>query len=307
MPADEVARELARVTEERMRLEKEVEAARARLEEVREKGESSGEHCTAEPEAEQGGGGGGGGDVPANKTWSQVVSRRNPRLYVLEDFFSAEECDHVMRVAEPLLEASTITDKHFEKKRGSKHKIRNSWTGHDKGRRLETSDPIVRKLLERIHEHVFIPMAYGEPVQVAKYGPGEYYEFHKDSDTKVGRYATVIVYLQDVEAGGETVFPAVNRRDHAKLGLPNIQWGQQEQPPMKPFCEHADVTKVAPKRGRAVLFFNHYPDLQEDHYALHGSCPVQSGLKWIFQRWIRFYKDSTGNVFYNTFFRGKGR
>ncbi len=36
---------------------------------------------------------------------------------------------------------------------------------------------------------------------------GAKYEFHYDSNVAVGRISTLLVYLNDVDNGGETVFP----------------------------------------------------------------------------------------------------
>lgn len=54
----------------------------------------------------------------------------------------------------------------------------------------------------------------GEATQVLRYGPGQKYEGHYDyffdrvHNQRGGhRYATVLMYLNNVEEGGETVFP----------------------------------------------------------------------------------------------------
>lgn len=291
MSAAAIADELRELAAEREQLEQRLARAQAQLAEQHAAGDGDASCAAGAEDA-----------VPRNKTWMRAVSRNYPRLLVADDFFSEEECAHAISAFSPQLERSSITKTNFEKQHGV-GQIRNSQTAHDKGKVLERKDPIIRSMLERMHQHVFIPMPYGEAVQVAKYEPGQYYELHKDSDTKVGRYATFIVYLSDTEEGGETVFPGVKRSSLAKSGLQTPSWHEQKQPPMQQYCDSGEVVKVAPKMGRAVLFFNHFPDLQEDHYALHGSCPVTKGVKWIFQRWIRFYTDQTGNVFYDTFFR----
>ena len=49
-----------------------------------------------------------------------------------------------------------------------------------------------------------------------------------------------------------------------------------------------------PKKGRAVLFYTHNLQGEKVANALHGSCPVGEGEKWIMQAWFRdsVYPDS---------------
>ena len=66
----------------------------------------------------------------------------------------------------------------------------------------------------------------------------------------------MIVYLSDVEEGGETLFP--------NIGL-----------------------KIRPQKGSALLFWNRTPDGVLDPLVLHSSVPVVRGRKWSITRWIR--------------------
>eukprot|EP00997_Jenningsia_sp_PLL12_P011347 NODE_891_length_1390_cov_99.448173_g727_i1.p2 GENE.NODE_891_length_1390_cov_99.448173_g727_i1~~NODE_891_length_1390_cov_99.448173_g727_i1.p2 ORF type:complete len:137 (+),score=37.11 NODE_891_length_1390_cov_99.448173_g727_i1:744-1154(+) len=129
------------------------------------------------------------------------------------------------------------------------------------------------------------------------------YGFHRDSDSEVGRMATFLMYLTDVEDGGETIFPGVSRK--VRTGLPPLNFFEKKHPDMRPYCNSEKVFKVKAKRGRAVFFFNHLPDLQIDSYSLHGACPIKAGNKTIAQRWIKFYKASEGNMFYRHFFQNE--
>ena len=231
---------------------------------------------------------------------AKKASEGFPRVYVLDDFVSEEECQHVINVAKPLLQPSTVTKNEF-KSSLFKHNIRESETANDDNRTLENNDPIISDIMNRIHEHLFIPIEFGEPVQFGHYKKGNYYEFHKDSDTRIGRIVTFLIYLNDVESGGATIFPGVNKDTST---LPQLNWGSNgNQPPMAPYCQSSSVYKVKPKRGRAVIFFSHNPDMTEDKYAIHGSCPIKSGEKWILQRWLRIYTDKSGNTFFNNFFK----
>lgn len=51
------------------------------------------------------------------------------------------------------------------------------------------------------------------------YGEGAKYEFHHDTDMRLARYATVLVYLNTPDAGGETIFPLLRLKGSRKVGL----------------------------------------------------------------------------------------
>jgi hypothetical protein len=54
-----------------------------------------------------------------------------------------------------------------------------------------------------------------------RYLPGELYSFHHDTDTEVARVLTFLVYLTDVEEGGETIFPFVDGPNSCGGTLPS--------------------------------------------------------------------------------------
>ena len=61
----------------------------------------------------------------------------------------------------------------------------------------------------RLSPESFAPLA--EDLQVVHYGPGQQFKCHHDSAACEGaskRDVTLLVYLNDVPAGGETAFPA---------------------------------------------------------------------------------------------------
>ena len=57
------------------------------------------------------------------------------------------------------------------------------------------------------------------------------------------------------------------------------------------YCHDGNLV-VAPKRGKAIMWYNHFVDEETgwmgemDEYSLHGGCGVWSGVKWIANNWI---------------------
>eukprot|EP00756_Hemistasia_phaeocysticola_P050758 Hpha_TRINITY_DN25945_c0_g1::TRINITY_DN25945_c0_g1_i1::g.185471::m.185471/K00472/P4HA; prolyl 4-hydroxylase len=229
----------------------------------------------------------------------RVLSHRDPRLSIVDGFMSPEECEHIRRVGASLLKDSVVVG--ASDGAGLRRSRSASLNGVEAPRKLK-QDRVLLRILDRISALTYIPLEHFEPIQLGEYTGGDFYGFHKDSDSQVGRTATFLVYLEEPEAGGETIFPALSR-PHSRFGLPELRWGQKDQPDMTQFCDDARVFKVKPKLGSAILFWNHHPDLQADPYALHGSCPVKAGKKTVLQQWIRFWNDREGNVFYNKHIR----
>ena len=57
------------------------------------------------------------------------------------------------------------------------------------------------------------------------------------------------------------------------------------------FCHKANLV-VTPKKGTAILWYNHEMDPNSgwlgrmDEYSIHGGCAVKRGIKWIANNWI---------------------
>ena len=114
-----------------------------------------------------------------------------------------------------------------------------------------------------------MPLENAEAFQVLHYDVEEEYQPHMDTfeqDTDLGRaflgnsgqrIITVLGYLNDVEKGGETSFPNIDKI-------------------------------VKPKKGKVVVFQNcHAGSTSPNKGALHGACPVVMGEKWAFNLWYR--------------------
>ena len=136
-----------------------------------------------------------------------------PVAFHLHNIMSDDECDQFLDIARPRVQRSTVID---------------SVTGQSKVDPIRTSEqtflnrgkfPIVSSIEERLARITILPAYHGEDMQVLKYGLGQKYDAHHDVgelDSKSGaqlasegghRVMTVLLYLSDVEEGGETAFP----------------------------------------------------------------------------------------------------
>ena len=135
--------------------------------------------------------------------------------------------------------------------------------------------PTIDTIRQRVSHIVHLPEENQEAIQILRYKPGQFYRPHQDffaDQTNIDRggqrTATVLMYLTDVEGGGETIFPNGG--------------GQSE-------CGGAMSTgfAVKPRKGDAVLFYSMTPSGKEDSSSIHGSCEVTKGEKWSATIWIR--------------------
>ncbi|KAK6928262.1 ShKT domain [Dillenia turbinata] len=197
-----------------------------------------------------------------------------PRAFIYKGFLSDEECDHLIELAKGKLERSMVADNGSGKSIESK--VRTS-SGMFLSRAM---DKIVAGIEARIAAWTFLPEENGEAIQILHYEHGEKYEPHFDyfqdklNIEKGGhRVATVLMYLSNIEKGGETVFPASELKNAQQK---NGNWSE---------CAKRGYA-VKPYKGDALLFFSLHPDATTDELSLHGSCPVIEGEKWSATKWI---------------------
>lgn len=191
-----------------------------------------------------------------------LMALNAPRILLFGDLLAAEECEALIQMSRGKLERSNVVDR--QSGRYEPHPDRTSEGMYF--RRAE-NDLIVR-IEARIAQLTGCPVERGEPIQVLHYNPGTEYKPHFDyfdpadsGNQKVlamggQRVGTLIMYLNDVEAGGSTVFP--------DIGL-----------------------DVLPRRGNAVFFAYSDEEGRLDARTLHGGSPVAAGEKWIATKWLR--------------------
>jgi prolyl 4-hydroxylase len=147
---------------------------------------------------------------------------------------------------------------------------------------LKKQRPQVAPLLANITRLLGKPADHCEDPQCSRYNVGEYYKTHFDGpscDEPTSReflmcggqrLATVLVYLNSVGRGGETAFPL-------------LMDGRM---------------RVAPQRGRALVFFPGNVDGDIDQRLLHEALPAGE-VKFVSQVWVRHGVDRYG-LFMNT-------
>ena len=185
-----------------------------------------------------------------------IISRiEEPLIVILGNVLSNKECDELIRLSKDKLQRSKI---------GSTHDVNELRTSSSMFFQ-ESENEIVTRVEKRVSTIMNIPIEHGESMQILRYTPGQEYKAHYDyfSSTsqaaKNNRISTLIMYLNDVEQGGETFFPKLN-------------------------------LSVTPKKGMAVYFEYFYTDNDLNELTLHGGSPVIAGEKWVATQWMRKQK-----------------
>lgn len=176
-----------------------------------------------------------------------------PDVKVWRGFLSPDECRHIALCARDILEPSKVADPRTG--RLIDHPIRTS-AAAALGPTRETLP--VQAILRRIAAATGTDVRQGESLNVLHYAPGQQYRDHVDTLPHAAnqRIATVILYLNEGYAGGETRFSA--------SGL-----------------------NFAGRAGDALFFHNVTPDGSPDPLSRHAGLPVTQGAKWVATRWLR--------------------
>ncbi|MDB6061190.1 MAG: proline dioxygenase [Verrucomicrobiaceae bacterium] len=185
-----------------------------------------------------------------------------PDVVVLENMLTAAECNELIALSQPKLKRSTIVDHQT----GAEEvmDLRGSFGTYF----LRSENALVACIEKRVAALLGVPAENGEGIQILKYGIGAEYKPHYDfflpespgsaKHLEKGgqRIATLIIYLNDVECGGETVFPEID-------------------------------LNVIPRKGGAVYFSYCDSQTRLNRMTLHGGTPVIHGEKWIATIWVR--------------------
>ena len=193
-----------------------------------------------------------------------VVALRiaQPALAVLANVLSPDECREIIALGRDRLRASTVMDPGSGRDTVAAHRSSEGMFFRPE----ET--PFVARLERRAAELMNCPSRNGEGFQLLHYHPGAgsapHYDFltpgNAANDASLARsgqrVSSLVIYLNDVERGGATVFP--------EIGL-----------------------AVTPRLGHAVHF--EYVDSRGgvDLKSVHAAAPVEAGEKWVLTKWMR--------------------
>lgn len=200
----------------------------------------------------------------SNFSEAPVAEELSPSvLFQIRNVLSPLMCEHFINMAMPALMPSSVADPDTGAILTNEVRTSSSMCFQ-----LSMYDFIAGLVLRRLSGLVDQSPAHAEPFAVLCYQVGQQYKPHRDYFVSQGnrdelvngrggqRESTIFVYLNNVEAGGETDFPLL----HA--------------------C-------VSPEQGKAVKFLNLDAAGEPNKATLHAGKPVLRGEKWLLTVWFR--------------------
>lgn len=178
-------------------------------------------------------------------------------LFVKRGFLPPELCANLIERIDARRRPSTIADP------DGRANFRTSETCD-----LDRADPAVADVEARIEAFTGLGSSYGEPIQGQRYAVGQEFQGHTDYFEPTGvdfqpycgvagnRTWTVMIYLNEPEAGGATRFKAADKI-------------------------------IQPETGKLVAWNNRRPDGSLNPATLHQGMKVRAGVKYVVTKWYR--------------------
>jgi prolyl 4-hydroxylase len=182
-------------------------------------------------------------------------------MYLLDDFLSSNECNEIIKKIQKHCRPSTITNP-----KDNDTQFRTSQTCD----LCINPDEFIKDLDRRIADYMGIELKRSEGIQGQYYQVGNQFKTHTDyfqpDSPEYEQYATemgqrtwtFMIYLNDVEEGGHTEFPAI------KLS-------------------------VKPKRGQAVIWNSLHANGEVNPGTSHWATPILKGEKYVITKWFRIH------------------
>ena len=188
---------------------------------------------------------------------AQKLDTELAEFFTLDNFLNSEECNQVTELIKKKLRPSTVAAD------GQVDATYSTSRTCDLG---ELTDPLIADIDRRICALLGIHPSYSEITQGQYYEPGEEFKVHTDffegpafeehARERGQRTFTFMVYLNDVESGGETEFMRLKQT-------------------------------IKPKKGMAIIWNSLNEDGSNNHNTLHQAHPIRSGFKSIITKWFR--------------------
>lgn len=186
-------------------------------------------------------------------------------IYKLGNLFTAQECEKIIESIRSKLRPSELSSK------DSDASYRTSRTC-DLG---TLDDEFIHYVDSRICQLIGIDPEYSEVIQGQLYEPGQEFKAHTDyfEKNEMAEHAaitgqrtyTIMIYLNEVELGGETEFTHIGE-------------------------------KLTPEPGLAVIWNSLNPDGSPNPCSMHRAHPVLKGYKAVITKWFRSRNRSGANT-----------
>ena len=202
-----------------------------------------------------------------NRTYPNLgILHSQPDVIFVDDFFTHDECDRLIKKAKPYVVPCWIKDPQTGR------------TVLDPSSRTSTNTNIPQReiptLVQKLTTLLQCDANRLEMIQVIHYSKGQYFRRHTDGfmgpTTACGfeqsaRLVTLFCYLNTPPRGGITYFPKIN-------------------------------LSVKPHRGRAVLHFPTTLEMMEDFDTEHEGCPADDD-KWLLVTWVWMHPRKEGTMY----------
>lgn len=187
----------------------------------------------------------------------QKVPSPKVTLFMARNFLDAAQCQALMARIDEHRRPSTLANA------GDDYAFRTSETCD-----LAAEDPLAIDLKTRILDFIGLHPDHAEPMQGQRYAVGQEFKAHTDyfdpGSADFDRYCsvagqrtwTVMLYLNDVEAGGATRFKAIDKI-------------------------------VQPEAGKLLAWNNLRPDGSVNPATIHHAMKVRAGFKYVITQWFR--------------------
>lgn len=190
-----------------------------------------------------------------NKIKIKKHSKNKYFIYEIDNILSNDECDQLIKYSKyKRLTDSTVFDS-VGNIINNNRKSKTTWFKHNENEIESKCSSVAKKLTNKNDCNL-------ESLQVVYYEVGGYFRPHHDSTKNTSidavvtsREYTLLIYLNDIEEGGETVFPYLD-------------------------------LEIKPKKGKGILFRTLDDNDKIILESLHGGKPVIKGEKWICNKWI---------------------